>query len=138
RALPATHLDGPDLRTVLVETLRPIPQRIGRNGERDLAGESCSVASARHPRPGKEREVGAGMGIAIGEEEVVRIGRILIDAFLDEPHAEHPDVEVEVFLGVAGDTGDVMDSGNHRSSLSSSPFTLHSPRGPLSGARMIS
>jgi hypothetical protein len=48
---------------------------------------------------------------SIGVEEVIRARRILIHAFLDQPHPEQAGVEVDVLLRIAGDARDVMESG---------------------------
>src|SRR5690348_950671 len=61
-------------------------------------------------RPRKEREVAARMAVSVGVEEVIRPRIVLIHAFLDEAHAEHAGVEVEVLLRRSGDRGDVMKS----------------------------
>src|SRR6202030_3747113 len=45
------------------------------------------------------------------EVDVVGVGHILVDALLDETQPEHGDVEVDAFLHVAGDRGDVVDAG---------------------------
>ncbi len=43
-------------------------------------------------------------------EEVIRARVVLVDAFLDQAHAEHAGVEIEVLLRGAGDGGDVVQS----------------------------
>jgi hypothetical protein len=50
---------------------------------------------------------------------MVRVGRVLIDAALYEPHSHHACVEVEILLCVAGNAGDVMNAANvlHRFSV---------------------
>ncbi len=48
------------------------------------------------------------MPFGVGVKEVVRPGIVLVDASLDEPHAEDTGVEVEVLLRRAGNRGDVM------------------------------
>ena len=72
------------------------------------------VARRRHLRPGEERQVGARPAFGVRIEQVVGARVVLIDAALDEPHAENAGIEVEVLLRRAGDRGDVMkavDSG---------------------------
>jgi hypothetical protein len=50
------------------------------------------------------------MALGIGVEEVVRVGRVLVDGALDQAQAENSGVEIKVFLGLAGDGRDVMDA----------------------------
>ena len=48
------------------------------------------------------------MSLGVGVEEVIGAGIVLVDAALDEAHAEDAGVEIEVFLRRAGDGGDVV------------------------------
>ena len=64
----------------------------------------------RHLRPGEERQVGAGMPLGIGVEEVIGAGIVLVDALLHQPHAEHARIEVEVLLRGARDGRDVVQA----------------------------
>ena len=66
------------------------------------------------------------MAFRVGVEEVVGARIVLVDAPLDEPHAEHAGVEVEVLLRRSGDRGDVMQ-----------PVDTHgrNPQCPLVGGR---
>ena len=72
-----------------------------------------------HPRAGRpdrragvleEGQVGAGIALLIGEEEVVDGGAVLVDGFLHQAQPHHARVEVDVALGVLGDRGDVVDA----------------------------
>jgi hypothetical protein len=64
----------------------------------------------RSAGPQEERHDAARVADVIAEVEVVGLGIVEVDGTLDEAQAEHPDVEVEVALRVAGDRGDVMDA----------------------------
>ena len=59
-------------------------------------------------RPRKERQVGAWPSFGVRVEQVIGAGIVLIDALLDEAHAEHARIEVEIFLRRARYGGDVM------------------------------
>src|SRR6059036_369798 len=65
-------------------------------------------------RPAEEGHRRAGRTHIVGKVEVVRIRHVLVDALLDEPEAQHANVEVDVLLDVAGDARDVVDTGNAR------------------------
>jgi hypothetical protein len=66
--------------------------------------------------PRKEGQIGAGSTFSVGIEQMVRPRIVLIDAFLDQPHAKHARVEIEVLLRRPGNGGDVMKSvySSHR------------------------
>ena len=61
-------------------------------------------------RPREEGEVGAGRAHAVGVEEVIGAGVVLVDAALHQAQAEDAHVEVQILLRVTGDGGDVMDA----------------------------
>ena len=48
------------------------------------------------------------MSFGVGVEQMIRAGIVLVDALLDQPHAEHAGIEVEVLLRRPGDRRDVM------------------------------
>ena len=50
------------------------------------------------------------MAVGVGVEEMVGAGIVLVDAALDEPHAEDAGVEVEILLRRSRDRGDVVDA----------------------------
>src|SRR4051812_25270523 len=58
--------------------------------------------------PWKEGQVGPGMSLRVGVEQMVGAWIVLVDALLDQPHAEHAGIEVQVFLCRAGNGGDVV------------------------------
>lgn len=95
---------------VLRQPIGPVAETVEGRGQRDLRGEADSRLGGRHLGPREKRYVGAGMASPIGVEEVIGSGRILIDALLHHPHAENAGVEVDVFLSIARDTGDVVES----------------------------
>jgi hypothetical protein len=98
-----------DPGAVALEPLAPEAEAAGWHGQRHLARQPVSGARRRQLRPGEEGEVGAGAAGGIGVEEVVGAGIVLVDALLDQPHAEHAGVEVEVLLRGARDRGDVVE-----------------------------
>ena len=88
----------------------PPVQGVGGHGERHLGREPVAVARRRHVRPGEERQVGAGVPFGVRVEQVVGAGIVLVDAPLDQAHAEDAGVEVEVLLRRSRDRRDVMQS----------------------------
>jgi len=92
---------------------RPGPER----GRRDLAQTDTAAGGARPDEEGHDR---ARPSELVAVVEVVRAGVVEVDRLLDQPQAQHPDVEVDVALGVAGDRGHMVDArhGCHRTWLS--------------------
>ncbi len=109
-ALAEPRLDGGDGGAVAGQPRGPPVQGARRYGERHLGGESVSVAGGRHVGPREERQIGAGVALGVRVEEVERAGIVLVDAALDEAHAEDAGVEVEVLLGRPGDRRHVMQT----------------------------
>ena len=100
---------------VLLQARAPELQAVLWHFEPDLDRKPMAETRRRQVRPGKEGEIRAGMSVSVRIEEVVCAGVVLIDALLDESHAEHAAVEVEVLLRRPGDGGDVVQSvdGSH-------------------------
>src|SRR6185295_5029825 len=88
------------------------PEAEAPRGDRkpDLDRQADPLAPVGHLRPGKEGQIGAGVTLGIGVEEVIRVGHVLVDGALDQAKAERPGVEVQVLLGIPADGRDVMDA----------------------------
>ena len=67
--------------------------------------------------PWEKRQVGSRVAFGVGIEEVVGTRVVLVHAPLDQAHAEHARVEIEVLLRRTGDRRDVVDTRapRHRS-----------------------
>jgi hypothetical protein len=96
------------------QPLLPVAERPGRHGQRDGGGQPVAGAPVRHVGPREEGQLRPRRPGAVGEEEVVGVGRVLVDGALDEPHPQPGDVEVERLLRVARDDGDVVQAGDRR------------------------
>jgi hypothetical protein len=95
---------------VVVEALLPVVEAALGHAEgrpRDLTGTDLP---AGHPLPREEGHARAGRPLSVGEKEVVGRGVVLVDRALDQSETERLDPEVHVLLGVARDTGDVVDA----------------------------
>ena len=110
RALAEPRLDRGDGGAVPGQARGPPVQGVRGHGEGHLGGEPVSVARRRHVRPREERQVGAGVPFGVRIEQVVGAGIVLVDAPLDQPHAEHAGVEIQVLLRRPRDRRDVMKS----------------------------
>ena len=108
RALAKTRLDRLDASAVLFQPSAPIREAATRHFESNFDGKPVPHARRGHLRPRKEREIRPGPSFGVCVEQVIRAGVILVDALLDEPHAQDAGVEVEIFLRRAGNRGDVV------------------------------
>ena len=97
-----------DRRAVLLQALGPEAKASLRHFEAHLHREPVTGTRRRHLRPWEEREIGAGVAVGVSVEQVIRAGIVLVDAALDEPHAEDARVEVEILLRPSRDGRDVM------------------------------
>ena len=104
-------LDGRFLRAVLDDPLGPELETPFRHLQRHLHRQAVAETPGRMLAPREEGEIGAGMSRGIGKEQVIRAGLVLIHALLDETHAEHAGVVIEILLRGTGDGGDVMKAG---------------------------
>lgn len=78
-------------------------------GNGDLA---TALSSSPRVRPGKERKNAPRAPLLIAEVEMIG-GRVVeVYGTLDEPEAEDAGVEIEISLGIARDTGDVVNTGS--------------------------
>src|SRR4051794_24516935 len=90
------------LYAVAGQTLNPVVQTVGRNGERHLDGEACALAPRRHLCPREEGQIGARVAFCIGVEKVVGPRVVLVDTPFNQMHTKYTRVKIEVFLRVAG------------------------------------
>src|SRR5204863_4593204 len=120
------------------EPLAPERETPGGNFEADFHRETVAHARRREVRPWEKRQVRSGMTLGVRIEQMVRAGIVLVDAALDEPHAEHAGVEIEILLRRSGNRGDVMKTvdffhrlaGPHPRSLALRGSKTRSSRGP--------
>ena len=112
RLLAETVLRSVVIHPVLLQPFGPEGEAPLGHREAHLDRQPRAFASRGHLRPREERQVRARVPLGVGIEEVVRVRNVLVDGPLDQPETEHARVEVQVFLGVSGDDGDVMDTVN--------------------------
>jgi hypothetical protein len=107
--IPSNRLGELDL--LRYQPFYPETDRAGEYRERGDRDLPTPLSSSPRIRPGKERENAALTTLLITEVEVVS-GRVVeVDGTLDEPEAEDAGVEIKISLGIARDTGDVVNTG---------------------------
>ena len=85
-----------------------------------MANDATAICPApwrprRASGPRKESQNASGRAFRVAEIEVVSGGVVEVYGALDEPQAENAGVEIEIPLGVARDTGNVMNAGGCKS-----------------------
>src|SRR5665213_2572383 len=109
--LPATILFAVYRDCVVQHSLSPVRDARRWNGQRHFHGKTDAWMYRCRVRPRKECEIGPGIPVGIRVEQMVGVGRVLVNRLLHESHAEHARVKIEVRLCIASNGGDVMDSG---------------------------
>ena len=100
-----------DLVPLGAQPVRPELERVG-GGDPPDDGVHHAVSGLSRPRVRvlEERDVGAGVPVLVGVEEVVDRRVVLVHGLLHEPQAEDARVEVDVPRRVGGDARHVVDA----------------------------
>src|SRR4051794_26030888 len=96
-----------------------------------------ALARRSEMRPRKEGQVCSRVSGRVGVEQVVCAGIILVDALLDQPHAENAGVEIQVLLSRPGNGRDVMQPVDAFHALASSVGLCRSLHAAKRGARRL-
>src|SRR5262245_59252708 len=108
RALAEACFLGVDLHAVLFKPFAPVRQAPGWNLQANFDREPVPLSRRSEMCPGKEGQIRSGPPFGIGIEQVVGSRIVLIDALLDQPHAEQTRIEIEILLGRSGNGSDVV------------------------------
>src|SRR5215831_16102440 len=84
RVLATPRLDTIHCHIVLAESLQPELATAVRDRERDPHAEPVAKAAGRRISKREEREIGAGVSVRVGIEQVIRARIVLIDALLHQ------------------------------------------------------
>jgi hypothetical protein len=94
------------------KALYPETDGAGEYGEGSDGYLAAALSSPPCIRPWKERKKAPRTSLLITKVEVIG-GRVIeVYGTLDEPKAEDSGVEIEISLGIARDTGDVVNTGS--------------------------
>jgi hypothetical protein len=90
------------------------PETDGAREYRERGDGYLAPALSPSPRigPGKESKDAPRISMFITEVEVIGCRIVKVYGALDEPEAEDAGVEIEIPLGIARDTGDVVNTGS--------------------------
>jgi hypothetical protein len=94
------------------EPLDPESDRARKDGERGDGDLATALSTAPRVRPREKGENAARTSCLVAEVEVVGSGIVEVDRSLYQSKAESSRIEIKIALGIAGDAGDVMDTGS--------------------------
>src|SRR5439155_11537031 len=97
---------------LLLQTIQPVADRIWRDRKCSGLDLSDATMSAPHAWPRKECQNCSWCAARIAKVKMITARIIEIDRALDQTQPEQSDVEIQVTLRIAGNSGDVMKSGN--------------------------
>ena len=109
-----------ELHAFFYQPLDPESERAGANRKRRYGDLPAALSATTRVRPWEECENRSRAARLVPEVEMVRSGVVEIDRALDETKAEDASVEIQIPLGIAGDSGDVMNAGGletHRAAI---------------------
>src|SRR5687768_3447073 len=98
-----------EMNAVPDEPLDPEPDRAGKDGEGSDSNLSGTLPTAPGARPWKECQNRARRSLLVSEIEMVGGGIVEVDGPLDQTHAEHAGVKVQILLRIARDRRDVVN-----------------------------
>ena len=104
--------DALDDRGPVIPDLGVASGKLTAIGEGGFHRQACSRPAGLHVGPGEEGKVGSGVSHAVGVKEVIGTWIILVNASLYQAHAQPRNVEIQIFLGIAGNTSHVMNAVN--------------------------
>src|ERR1700738_1420334 len=119
------------------QSFDPETDRAGEYRERGDGWLASALSSASPIRSGKERKNPTLIPPRITEVEV-RGGRsVQVYGTLDEPEPQNTGVEIEIPLGIACDTGDVVNTGSAEAHRVDSCFASFRDMAPCSRSRLV-
>ncbi len=94
----------------LLQPVPPVSQAVLAGDAQ--AGAGNAVGPAPLGRGGKieEGEIGAGTGVSVGIEQMIGADVVLVDGLLDQPHAEQPGIERQIFARPGGNRGQMVNT----------------------------
>ena len=93
----------------LLQAIAPVPQTFLAGDAQAGAGNAVGSTPFRRGRKIEESEVGAGIGFAVGIEQMIGADVVLIDGLLDQPHAEQAGVKGQIFTRFRGNRGQMVN-----------------------------
>jgi hypothetical protein len=93
-----------------LEAIPPIAQRLFAGDAQAGARDRIGAAPLGRRREIEEGEIGAGIGFAVGIEQMIGADVVLVDGLLDQPHAQQAGVKRQIVPRLRRDRGQMMNS----------------------------
>ena len=121
---PSTSIDVAGHAAGLLQPVAPKAKAFLAGDAQAGARNAVGAAPLGRGRKIEEGEIGAGIGLAVGVEQMIGADVVLVDGLLDQPHAEQAGVKRQIFARFGGNRGQMMNSGQLHRDLS---FARHLP-----------
>ena len=95
----------------LLQAIAPITETFFAGDAQPGAGNAVGSTPLRRCRKVEEGEIGAGIGVSVGVEQMVGADVVLIDGLLDQPHPEQAGIKRQVLARFRGNRRQMMDPG---------------------------
>ena len=94
----------------LFQAIPPVAEGLFARDAQARARDRIGSAPLGGGREIEEGEIGAGIGFAVGIEQVIGADVVLVDGLLDQPHAEQAGVKGHIVPRLRRDRGQMMNS----------------------------
>jgi hypothetical protein len=102
----------------LPEAITPVAETFLAGNAQPGARDAVGSAPLGCGRKIEERQIGAGIGLSVGVEQMIGADIVLIDGLLDQPHAEQAGIKGQILARFRGYRGQMMNPGQlHRAVL---------------------
>ena len=92
------------------QAVAPVAKTVFAGDAQAGARDRIAAAPLGGGRKIEEGQVGAGIGFAVGVEQVVGADVVLVDGLLDQPHAQNTPITRQILARFGRNRGEVMDS----------------------------
>ena len=93
----------------LLQTVPPVAEAFFAGDAQSGARNAVAAAPLRCCRKIEECEVGAGIGVSVGVEQMIGADVVLIDGLLDQPHAEQAGIKRQILPRFRGNRGQMVN-----------------------------
>ena len=93
----------------LPQAIAPEAQAFFAGDAQAGAGNAVAAAPLGGGRKIEEGQVGAGIGLAVGVEQMIGADVVLVDGLLDQPHAEHAGIKRQIVARFGRNRGQMVN-----------------------------
>jgi hypothetical protein len=93
----------------LLQAVAPVTETFLAGDAQSRARDAVAPAPLRRRRKIEESEVGAGIGLSVGVEQMVGADVVLVDGLLDQPHAEQAGIKRQILARFGRNRGQMVN-----------------------------